>query len=250
MAKRPDKKTIVIPAMAGVEGKKGTLPEGEYLVEVTEVNEKEGNAGNYLEWVLTVASKEGKGAKLFHITSLAPQALWNLRGVLEALGIDPPDDETEMDHDDLVGNIMNVLVEHEKYEGKNRARIVDYWPAEGKAAAKDEDDEKPAKASSRKPAEDDEPEDKNARRRERRAERRGKAASDDVDEKPTAKAAAKKSSKLDPLSEDEIASMDEESLGEVVAEYKLDVDLDELATMRKKRAAVTAALEEAELLAA
>jgi hypothetical protein len=133
MSRMKDKKrakrssTLRIPGMKDVEGKI-RLPEGEYLVKVHEVTEEEGTAAPYFKWKLMVAEGPKKGGILYFNTSLAVQALWNLRSLLEALGVDVPDDETEMDTDDFLGREMMVSVEHESYEGKKQSKIADFWP--------------------------------------------------------------------------------------------------------------------------
>lgn len=80
--------------------------------------------------------------------------------------------------------------------------------------------------------------------------------SGDEEEEPEARGArADKNAKSKPngkaklLSADEVAEMDEDELEDVIKKNKLDVDLSEFKTARRKSSAVVAALEEAELLA-
>lgn len=252
MARSKKKATITIPGMKGVEGKRSAVPEGEYCVEVEELTLEEGQNGDYLKWVLPITGGEHEGSKLFYNTSLTPQSLWNLRGVMEALGIDPPDEETDMDLEEFVGASMMVMVEHEDYNGKPQARIVDYWPADEKKSSKDEDKPSKNKKSSDDEEEDDKPAKKSRRSRDEEDEdekpsRKRNKRDNDEDDKP---ARGKKNSKKKQLiSEDEVSSMDEESLADLIEEHKLDIDLDDFSTMRKKRAAVVEMLADAELLA-
>lgn len=225
--------SVTIPGMKNVQGKIN-ITDGEHLVEVAEVSEEEGQNAPYLKWKFNIA--EGGGA-LYYNTSLAPQALWNLRSLLEAMEIDIPDDDTDMDTDDFIGKQLMVQVDHEVYEGKSRPRIVDFWPAE------QQDEPKKSKA---KEDDNDKEDDAAARRKARREARKERDA--DADEKPAKKDDKKSSKKLKKLSEDEVDGMDADELGELVGEYKLDIDLDDFATLRKKKAAVIDALGEKELI--
>lgn len=123
---------------SGVE-ERTTLPEGNYLVEVESVEEKEGNKGAYLSFTFKVAEGKFKGNKLFHNCSLAPQALFNLKNLLEALGMNIPKKAFDLDPDDLVGLQCVVEVTHEVYEGKKRPRIVDFINADGGSSDSDSD---------------------------------------------------------------------------------------------------------------
>lgn len=74
---------------------------------------------------------------------------------------------------------------------------------------------------------------------------------EDEEEETTKKKPAGKGKKaLPPISEDEVKAMSEDELEALVEKYGLDVDLSEHKILRKKVAAVTAELEEKELLEA
>lgn len=246
MARMADKKkakklkTLNIPGMRDVEGKRPLAPEGTYEIAVKEITLEESDNGEYYKWVFEKAGGKGKGALVYHNTSLQPQALWNLRSILESLGIDPPDDDEEMDIEDFIGKSLMATISHEKKEGySTQARIVDHEPTEGSGEeeeAEEDDDDKEAK--------------KRAARKARRAARAGKKNDDgDDDEKPKGKKAGKKKPKSEPeLDADTIGGMDEDELAEVVSEHELDVELDEYATLKKKKAAVIDAATEAGLI--
>lgn len=189
MARRPRKSPSITVDFSGVESRK-TAEEGEQLATVTEVTQEEGQAGDYLAFKL----KNEDGAMIFHNASLAEQSLWATKAWLEALGIDIPEEEVDLDLEDMVDREVMVNIEHETYQGKKQARIVDYWPA----------DDKPKRGGK---------------------DKGGKS---------------KKSPK--PPTEDEVMNMTEEELEDVVKEQDLEVELDELKTLRKKRQAVADAL--------
>jgi hypothetical protein len=107
-----------------------TVPEGDYICKVSKVTLETSEKGSkYLKWELVIGTGEYKGQKLFHNTSLLPQALFNLRNTIMALGLDCPKAVQSIDTDTFIGKIVGVTVAHEKYEGKDRAKVADLWRA-------------------------------------------------------------------------------------------------------------------------
>ena len=130
--------------------KAGVVEEGDYLVEVTEVEQKtsESSGADYLSFELKITEGEFAGKKLFHNCSLQPQALFNLRAVLEALGMEVPQGTMELEVADLIGMQCGVSVAHEQYEGKTKARPVEFFSAE-ELGGEEEAPAKPAAKTSK-----------------------------------------------------------------------------------------------------
>lgn len=224
---------------AGVEGRV-LVPEGDYRAKVKAVELKDGNAAQYLAWTFTTISDNPKldGKSLFYNTSLAAQSLWNLRNLLETLGVEIPDGPMDLEVDELIDLELNLRVEHEEHEGKDRARVTDFSmidedeeeEAPKKGKKKDKEVEEPKKSKkSKKDEEEDEDEDDDEDEEEEEASVEGDEDEDD----------------LDKLSEDEVGDMDADELADVVKKYDLKVNLKILKTAKKKVAAVIDALEEA-----
>lgn len=136
MAKKKNKKGTLRINMDGVETGGKTLPEGSYVVKVESVELKESTSGSeYLAFTFEVVEGKHKKAKLFHNCSLQPQALFNLKSVLIALQYEMESVEFDLDLDDLLDLECEVEVTHEMYEGKKKARIVEFSMLE------DDDDE-------------------------------------------------------------------------------------------------------------
>lgn len=109
----------------------GIVEEGDYLIEVDEVEQKDSSTGNpMLVFTFKITEGDFKGKKLFHNCSLQPQALFNLRGLLEALGMEVPQGVMEFDPADLIGETCGASVVHELYEGKTKARIGEFFSEE------------------------------------------------------------------------------------------------------------------------
>ncbi|UGO52748.1 hypothetical protein QJV46_gp44 [Serratia phage vB_SmaS_Opt-155] len=131
------KKTINVN-FEGVESS-GKHPEGRFLAVVDGAPEQKTseNSGNdYLNWKF----KTPKGS-VYHMTSLAPHALWNLKNVLEACGQEVPDGELELDPAELDGLELGIEVGTETYGGKKRARVTDVFPVEEMEESETEEEE-------------------------------------------------------------------------------------------------------------
>lgn len=132
-----------------VGGGASLVDEGNYEVKVMEVEKKTGSDSgeDYLAWQFEILSpEEFKGNTLYYNTSLQKKSLWNLRGLLEVLGIEIPEGEGDLDLDELIDRTAGCEVQHEKYNGKDKNSIVDFFEFKDE----DEDEEKPAKASKKK----------------------------------------------------------------------------------------------------
>ena len=107
----------------------GVIPEGEYIVTVDEVSVEESQQGNqYLKWVFKVIDGPQKNSKIYHNTSLLPQALFNLKNLLIALGVPVLDKAFQLNLDECEGCNCGVTVTHETYDGKKRSRVTDVFP--------------------------------------------------------------------------------------------------------------------------
>lgn len=120
------------------------LPEGDYHVRVKSVELEESSAGNpYLKWIFaTIDEEPGLNNKsVYHNTSLQPQALWNLRNLLETLGVSVPESAVELDLEEFIDLEMVASLAHEDYQGKPQVRITGYAPY----VEDEEPDEEPVK---------------------------------------------------------------------------------------------------------
>lgn len=219
------------------------MDEGEQALTVKEVTKEKGDAGDYLKWILENEDE----ARVYHNTSLSKASLWATKGFLEALGVEIPDDEFDLDLEDMVGKEITGTIELETYQGKKRPKLVDFSPAEdsdgkgkGKGGKKKDKDEAPdfdemdeddlkkfIKKNKLDVDADDFPKEKKLRAAVAKAYEEENSGGDD--KKP---------------SDEDVDDMDEEELVDVVKDRKLDVDLDDFKTLRKKQGAVKKALED------
>jgi len=147
MPKKTKKKggRVISVDFSGTEkGGRRKIPEGDYLCKVKEVTEEVGeNSGQpYLRWVLDIQEPEKyKGSPLYHNTSLQPQALFNLRNLLEAMEVEVPESIANLNLDDYEGLELGVGVELEQYEGKDKPNVVDLFPVADFFSDEEEDDD-------------------------------------------------------------------------------------------------------------
>lgn len=129
--------------LSGVEASRKAIPEGTYEVVVNEATQKNSRDGNpMIAFEFEVQEGPHKGAKLYENCSLQPQALFKLKSVLLALGIDIPNKAFDLNLRDLIGLTCEVEVGHEVYEGKKRARILQYnEPGDSEEEEEDSDDD-------------------------------------------------------------------------------------------------------------
>lgn len=143
-AKKSKKTNVIEVNFEGVKSFKNAA-EGSHTVEVLEVTQEISSSDNpMLKWTYGVTSGKSKGAKLWDQTSLQPQALFRLREVLVALGLDVPDDVMELNLEDMIGLTCGVVVGLEEYQGKKRAKITDYIgedDVDGEETAEEDEEE-------------------------------------------------------------------------------------------------------------
>ena len=142
MAKKTNKKGIKLN-FDGVETGYKAVPEGTYEVRVKEIEAgtSQANAPK-LDFKFEIISGKNKGSLLFYTCSLQPQALFKLKVVLEALGYEIPEGNFNLDIDELIDLECSVEVAHETYEGKKRARIVEFITSDDEDTDdEDEDDD-------------------------------------------------------------------------------------------------------------
>lgn len=118
--------------LSGVEASRKTIPEGRYTLVVDSATQKSSREGNpMIAFEFSVAEGKYQGSKLYENCSLQPQALFKLKSVLIALGMDIPNKAFDLDLKDLIGLTCEAEVGHETYEGKKRARILEYLDPNG-----------------------------------------------------------------------------------------------------------------------
>lgn len=153
--------------------------EGKKHVRILKVEEATSQGGNdVLKFTFEVIKGDDKGCRIIESFSLADNALWKLKGLLQALGM-KCDKKVTLDLDKLEGKELVIEVKHEEYNGTTRAKSNAFFKV-GADSDEDEDDE-----DAEEEDEDEEEEEKPKK-------------SSKKDKKPS-----KKSKKFEPEDEDE-----------------------------------------------
>lgn len=115
-----------------VEDRKGGgvhVPPGDYILEIKdyEIKAKKDDASRtYINWQLAIISPEahvGTGT-IYHVTSLVPESLWNLRNFLEDMGVKVPKKMVDIPLAKLIGKQIGATLEDDEYNGKIKSKIA------------------------------------------------------------------------------------------------------------------------------
>jgi hypothetical protein len=205
MARKKDKKVKGIKVdFTGVTSRT-LVPEGDYVAKpiAAEKTKAQSSGKPTIAWEFEICKGKMSGQKLFYNTSLQPQALFNLRGLLDAMGVDVPDGSMTLDLAAILDEApeVGVSVFHDTYDGSKRSKMDDVFPAD---SVEDGDDD----------GDDDSDDD-----------------SDDDDDDSG-----------NEIDAEAVEEMDAEELAELVEENGLEVDLDSIKSLKKKRKAVIEAI--------
>jgi hypothetical protein len=237
MAKAARKKLISISSLADVETN-FRFPEGTYEAKVVscEPGESKRSDDALINWKFEITEGPYAGKSISHKTSLGEKSLWKLKQLLEALNYEIPEDDFDLDPDEVIDSELAIQIadrtyENDKGQDVTLSDITGYAPAGAAGGGEDEPEE-------------EEPEEKpKSKRAEKRAA--AKAAAKDADEEEAAPAKGKakpaKGKKEEPeyiATADDVNAMDQEELEALVEEHDIDVDLSAFKTLSKKRAAV------------
>lgn len=253
MVKRNRKKTIRVN-FEGVEAGRKLVPEADYAIKVKEVSQETGedSGKDYLSWTFVVSRGPYKGTALKpYNTSLQSQALWNLRGVLEAFKIEVEDSIMDIDLEELnaIDKEAGCTVEHDTYQGRKQAQVVDIFDVANigkgdgaETAAEDITEEDIMGMSEDELAEfNDEHNLEVDLDEHKKLKTKRKAIAEAWAEREEG---GNKEEDGELPDEDAINEADEDDLEKIVDEFELDVDLSKLKTLKKQRAAVLEAIEE------
>lgn len=115
--------------------------EGEHAAKIVSAEVKQSQGGNDMVVVCFEVTKgDDKGSRVYENYPLIDTALWKLKGLLQAIGM-KADGKVQIDLDKLVGKVVTIVVKHEEYEGKIRAKVDEVKKFSAASTSDDEDDE-------------------------------------------------------------------------------------------------------------
>lgn len=114
--------------------------EGKKHVRIMKVEEATSQGGNdVLKFTFEVIKGDDKGCRIIESFSLSENALWKLKGLLQALGM-KCDKKVTLDLDKLEGKELVIEVKHEEYNGTTRAKSNAFFKV-GVDSDEDEDED-------------------------------------------------------------------------------------------------------------
>src|ERR1700761_3709579 len=144
---RKAKGNVVSVDFTGVKAGGATVPDGRYKAKITAVEQKEGKESGepYIQATWEITSNKCNGREvLYDNYSLQPSALWKLKGMLEAMGVEVPDGEQDVDFDELISDetecIIEIVGEKSPDGDRTYARVTGCAPLEDGNTVDDEDE--------------------------------------------------------------------------------------------------------------
>ena len=201
--------------------------EGKKHVRIMKVEQATSQGGNdVLKFTFEVIKGDDKGCRIIESFSLAENALWKLKGLLQALGM-KCDKKVTLDLDKLEGKELVIEVKHEEYNGTTRAKSNAFFKVgadsdedededdeeeEDEDNEEDEEEEKKPKKSSKKSKKDDKKSSKKPKKSEPEEEEDEDDDWDDEDDEDDEKPAktSKKSKKEDKKSSKKSKKVEDE----------------------------------------
>ena len=122
-------------------GGRRRIPSGDYPFKIVEISEDEGDAGTYWTVVSEVMTGKHKGFKDYNNYSFSSKALWKLRQLLEACGIDVPESSMNLNPRDVIGLTSGGSVEDDTYKGKTRSKVMDVFSIDELEESDDDDED-------------------------------------------------------------------------------------------------------------
>lgn len=161
--------------------------EGQHVVKIVSAEMKQSQGGNDMI-VVTFGVTKGsdKGARCIENYPLAENALWKLKGLLQAIGM-KCDGKVRLDLDKLIGKVCIIIVSDEEYEGKIRSRVQECKKLAAVADEEDDDEDQDEEDDSDDDEDDEEEE----------------APKKKPTKKAPAKAATKKKAPMNPPEDDD-----------------------------------------------
>lgn len=105
------------------------ITSGKYIAKIKSWSMEEGEKAPYILWKLQIASGEAKGSMIDHRTSLSPKALFGLRDMLVAFGINVPKSAIAVDPDKFIGRNIGIEIVMRPWDGKEYPNVKKVFAA-------------------------------------------------------------------------------------------------------------------------
>jgi len=116
------------------------FPEDNYRVEIQESSKlMKSDSGAYIRWIAKCTDGEMEGKLIGWNTSLLPQALWNVKSLMEALGVEWDDDGFDLEAcfgEEVIIVVTQRTIEQGRRQGELGNQVDGYFPVEAQSGKK------------------------------------------------------------------------------------------------------------------
>ena len=110
--------------LTDVQSSSFTIPDGNYRVKCTDVEQSVSKGGNPMfVWSFEVSEGPHTGFQLKVFTAITPAAMWKVAETVQALGIGQTGSVVKFKRTDVLGKECGALVETTEYNGNTRSQI-------------------------------------------------------------------------------------------------------------------------------
>jgi hypothetical protein len=145
------------------------VPEGDYRAKVIkyQVGASKSSGNEMVTWTFEGVEGKLKGKKLKSYTTITPDSLWKLLGVLEALGFDVSNKKIDLEKylKRAMGKELGLTIVDEEYEGKMSSKIADYLTLDALKDVNWVDEEDDSDDEEQDEEEDEEPQPKSKKKK-------------------------------------------------------------------------------------
>lgn len=135
------KKKSISVDFAGVDSSSRSMEDGWAHAEILEAELTTSGNDNEMFKVKVQLTRGKEKAIAYDNLVLTPNALWKLKGLLEAAGVEVPEGEMDIEEKDLVGLEFEAEVLNENFEGKDRPKLVSFRPSSEDEESDDDEEE-------------------------------------------------------------------------------------------------------------
>lgn len=110
--------------LSGVETSHFCIPDGNYKVKCTNVEQSVSKGGNPMfVWDFEIADGDHKGFQSKVFTAITPAAMWKVAETVIALGVGQTGEVVKFNRSDVVGKECGAIFEQSEYNGNMRSSI-------------------------------------------------------------------------------------------------------------------------------
>lgn len=110
--------------LTDVQSNSFTIPDGNYRVKCTDVEQSVSKGGNPMfVWTFEISEGDHKGFQSKVFTAITPAAMWKVAETVQALGVGQTGSVVKFKRTDVINKECGALIEATEYNGNTRSQI-------------------------------------------------------------------------------------------------------------------------------